>query len=194
MQGDSTSPLVRWGVLLIALIILWFGVVEPFLAWRSERFDALSNRIGKVERMVAMQQGAEVWIRAEQDYTEAMKAVGPLFIEGDSYAIAQSKFMALVRQQAGSFEMVVKSQHLRDSEPVPGLGEAVGVDLHLQGRLSDALALVDALVRAPRLLTIDSLYIAPAPGVQASSEHGEKTVLLMLGIRAYRLQAGQAQS
>jgi len=193
MRGDAVSPVVRWGVLLIALIILWFAMVEPFLVWRSERFDALSNRISKVERMVAMQQVAETWINAEQDFGEAIKAVGPLFIDGDSYAVAQSKLTALVRKQAASFHMTVKSQHLRDSEPVAGLGEAIGVDLNMQGKLADALALVDVLVRFPRLLTIDSLYIAPAPGTGTVSSRGETTVLLMLGIRGYRLQGGQLQ-
>ena len=193
VQSDSASPLVRWGILVIVLIILWFAMVEPFLIWRGERMDALSSRIDKVERMVAMQQGADTWIGAKQDYAEAMKDAGSLFIEGDSYAIVQGKFMALVRKQAGIYKMVVKSQHLRDSVVVPGLGEAVGVDLHLQGHLSDALAFVDALARSPRLLTIDSLYIAAAPGVHTGSEHGEKTVLLMLGIKGYRLLGGQEQ-
>jgi len=191
VQSDSASPLVRWGILVIVLIILWFAMVEPFLIWRGERMDALNRRIDKVERMVAMQQGADTWISAEQDYSKAMKAVGPLFIEGDSYAIVQGKFMALVRKQAGLHKLVVKSQHLRDRVVVPHLGEAVGIDLHLQGHLTDALAFIDALIRTPRLLTIDSLYIAPAPGVHASPEHGEKPVLLMLGIKGYRLLGGQ---
>jgi len=183
-EGGMDTPLVRWGMLLIVVIVLWAMVIAPFMAWRDEQADYLETRIARVERLLAMQQATDVWLKAQQQYAEAVKASAPAFIAGDSFAVAQSNMLTLLRQAVQQYHLTVESQHLAEPRLVDGLGQEIGIDLRLHGRLADVLAFMDALARHVRLLVADSVYIAPVAGQRSGDD-----MLLLIGVHAYRMAA-----
>jgi len=171
------APIVRWGVLLIISIILWNLLLIPYLEWREQKIEMVQMQVSKVERLRALSSVADQWQAAEVAFSNEAKKLAPLFFQASSYAVAQTDLLTLVHQYLGRFHLIIDSQRLLDAELVSGLGESVGLDLRMHGKLVDILAFVDALSHDSHLLNIDSLYIA---------KQGDDGAVLQVGLKGYR--------
>ena len=155
----SDSPLLRWGVLSVAVIMFWGLILEPYQAWSDMRKEMLQSQLHKVERLRGLQHSAKDWSQASQDYSAAIEKTRPVFLQAASYAMAQSELSSYVIAMAGTAHLKLDSQRLLDMELVESMGEQVAVYLRVRGKLADMLAFVDAVAQADKLVLLDDLYI-----------------------------------
>jgi len=166
----SDSPLLRWGMLLAAVIMFWALVFEPYQAWSEMRKDMLQSQLHKVERLHGLQASAAAWTQARQDYSAVFEATQPLFFQAASYAMSQSDLSSYLLDMAVASHLKLDSQRLLDMEPVESMGEQVAVYLRMRGDLANMLTFVDAVARGSKLVLLDDLYIGVDP-------HGRATML-----------------
>jgi len=174
------GPMVRWGIVGIVFILLWAMLFEPYLDWRTGQAAMLDSQAAKLERLQALTEASDSWKQADVVFKQRTENLKGLFFQGSSYAVSQTDLLQYIRKDIGKFHLVIESQRLLDAEPMPKIGEKAAIYLRLHGKLSDMLAFADALSRSPKLLSIDSLYIAKLRKDEA---------LMQLELAAYRLLA-----
>ena len=155
--GDS--PVVRWGVLLFAVIMIWALLFEPYQSWSEARKSMLQSQISKVERLRGLQASAAAWSQARKNYSAAIEAVQPRLFQAASYAMAQSELSAYIITMATKAHLKLDSQRLLDMEVDGLIGERVSVYLRMRGNLADMLAFLDTLTKGDKLVLLDDLYI-----------------------------------
>jgi len=155
----SDEPLLRWGLLLTILILVWALLFEPYQAWSDMRRDMLHTELARIDRLHGLQASAKAWAQADKDYTKAIEATRPLMFQAASYAIAQSALLDYLKGEYIAHHLTLVSQRLLDMEPVKGMGEQVAVYVRIKGKLADMLAFVDAAGQGKKLLLLDDLYI-----------------------------------
>jgi len=155
----SDGPLLRWGVLTVAVVVAWAVIFEPYQVWSDMRKDVLRDQISKVERLRGLQASAAAWEQSSRGFTEALEVKRALFFQEASYAMAQSELSAYLQGLYVASHLKLDSQRLLDMEPAASMGEQVAVYFRMSGALADMLAFVDAVAQGKKLVLLDDLYI-----------------------------------
>jgi len=155
----SDSPLLRWGLLLVAVIMFWALIFEPYQAWSELCKDVLQSQIHKVETLRGLQLSSTAWAQTKKDYSAAIEVTRPLFFQTASYAMAQSELSSYLITMVVASHLKLDSQRLLDMEPVELMGEQVAVYLRIRGNLADMLEFLDSIAQGKKLVLLDDLYI-----------------------------------
>jgi len=155
----SDGPLLRWGLLVVAVVLFWAVLFEPYQAWSEMRKDLLHAQINKVERLRGLQASAAAWAQAKDDEAAALEATRPRLFQAASYAMAQSELSSYLQGIYVASHLQLDSQRLLDMEPVAQVGEKIAVYFRMRGALADMLGFVDAVARGEKLVLLDDLYI-----------------------------------
>jgi len=177
IEGIDT-PLVKWGGIVSILIILWAFTLQPYINWRAEQQQQLSQKIRKLSRLQALQAAAADWQQAEQSYQKAQKRMLNSLFQQSSYVTAQTEELDLLRKLIKQNQITLNSQRLKESEIAPIIGERISIILRLQGKLPHFLQLIHQLGQNKKLLNITKLQI---------SKDRNKTLSVTLEISGFRL-------
>lgn len=156
IQGMD-SPIVRWGSLLTILIILWSGVISPYMQWHHQQHQQMTQKIRKVSRLQALQAAEQNWQKAEQEYLQAEEIMMKSLFQQPSYVTAQTALLELLRKIIKSHQLTLASQHLEESEQEPVIGQRIGITLQLQGELINILRFIHDVSVAKQLLNIEKI-------------------------------------
>lgn len=153
------TPLVRWGVLAILLIMFWTLLLTPYLDWRDQQQSLIAAHAAKAARILSLQASAAQWRTAKQAHDKATVAMVNLLFPGSSYAASQATLLQIIYGYIKQFHLAVDSQRMIDAEPIQGVGQQVAIYFRVRGTMANTLGLIDAIAHHPKLLLLDHLYI-----------------------------------
>jgi len=152
---EADTPLVRWSVFAIGLLVLWFWLVEPLQQWRLSLEKQISQNARQAVRLVSLKEQAEHWAAAEQQAITALEEeMNSLFLQASDTA-AQAKMQELLQKTCRTRNVTIVSQKLLPAEPEAIIGRKLAIAMDLRGELADILAILDDLSTARRLVTIE---------------------------------------
>lgn len=157
--GASGSRALALGLLIVALLLMWFGAVAPYRAalMRSEQgLNAAREQLRQVRLLVAPE---------KPDNKPVDEAIAPLLLPGASRAAAAASLQQLtgaLALQAGA--MILSFELLPDAQPTDGPGvelplQAVAGRVRMTGDSGALRALLHGLESRRPLLRLDNLFI-----------------------------------
>ena len=158
-QPGMDEPLVRWGLLGIAVICFWILIFSPYLDWRDLRQSAIGIQSNKAVKTLALKAVSETWKKSSEQHRKMVKILTEALFQGSSYASSQA---ALLNRMVGLLQehhLTLDSQRLLDAEHEQGLGQRVAIFLRAEGSQVDVLSFIDAVARDDKLIVLDKLYL-----------------------------------
>lgn len=157
--GANGSRALALGLLIVALLLMWFGAVAPYRAalMRSEQgLNTAREQLRQVRQLVA----PEI-----PDIKPVDEAIAPLLLPGASSAAAAASLQQLtgaLALQAGA--MILSFELLPDAQPTGGSGDelplqAVAGRVRMTGDSGALRALLHGLESRRPLLRLDNLFI-----------------------------------
>jgi len=177
-QAGLDSLSVRWGMVLIALILLWSMALEPYLEWREGRQQSIHINAEKLVRLQALESSAEAWSKSLRRHTTAFSSLSEQVFQSSSSAASQAALLQLTRRLITEHKLVLEGQGFVDMVAEPGVGERIAVRMSLRGSLKGVVGFIDAISRHHKLMVMSDLYVN---GV------GRSGYLLQLQISGFRL-------
>jgi hypothetical protein len=154
--GEMDTPLARWSIAAIAVILVWLWLLDPLLGWRNDLAEQAERNAKKAVRLLALQEQAEAWSQAEQDTVAALQQqLAMLFLQPTDTA-AQAVLQQLLSGRIEARGLTIESQKLIEPEDMPGIGRKLGVAVNLRGSLANILQLLDDISKARHVLEIDN--------------------------------------
>ncbi len=163
----ADAPVVRWGVVVIVLILGWAVLITPYIEWRAQQRQLIDIRAGKAARILALEASAKVWQQASLTYGKDVKKIVEALFQGSSYAASQAALLKVIHDNLTKYHLSLGSQRLLDSKKEAHLGQRVAAYFRVRGTLADVLGFVDAVARDSKLIVLDRLYIGRGFGGKA---------------------------
>lgn len=154
-KSETDTPLMRWCILAIATISLWFWVVEPLQTWNQDLSEQLGRNSDKASRLVALEQNKDAWIEAEIQAQAVMADVEHSLYVSPSNTVAQANIQNVIQQFATSRNLNIESQKLISAEVFEPIGYRLAIEVGLRGELADVLQYLDDVSSANKLFMID---------------------------------------
>ena len=158
-QPGMDEPLVRWGLLLSAIIVLWSLAFVPYMDWREVQLAQAEVKARKVLKLEALKSSSSVWKQAQLDYQKEMDALSRVMFQGSSYASAQASLLKSVTTLLRSHHLKIDSQRLIDAEVDDVFGQKVAIYLRVSGKQFDVMRFMYAIARTDKLIVLETLYI-----------------------------------
>jgi len=158
------EPLVRWGIVCIAAILLWSVLLAPWERAIREQRVMLSAHAMKLGRLQVLQSQTGAWGKAERQFGKAMRAASQGLLQKASSTAAQSALQHLLQVMAKRHHLKLESQRFMPVADEPGLGKRVSIQLRLVGPMANAYRFLDALARQNRLLVIEKMNLGRRRG------------------------------
>jgi len=155
----SDEPLVRWGAVCIAVILLWTMLLEPMGQSIQEQRDMLSTHTMQLARLQSLQSQTGAWEQAGHQFDKRLKEASKGLLQKSSVVAAQSELQGLLQGMVKSHHLELESQHFMPAADEPGLGKRVAIQLRLVGSMADAYHFLGALARGKRLLLIEKMNL-----------------------------------
>ena len=155
LREESDSPLVRWGLLLVAILALWFWVVEPLQMWRDDLHNQVQRNAGKVARLMALERNASQWIQARTDAAGAAASSRNLLFDYASDTQAQAAMQNLLRDLAQARGVTIESQKLMPAELMAPIGSRLVIEFTLRGNIAGTMQLMDDIAGADKLFVTE---------------------------------------
>lgn len=162
-QPGMDEPLVRWGLLISAVIVFWAFALVPYLEWRDTQQDLIESKVNKVLKLQALKASSEQWEGSLKKHEGAMQTISASMFQDSSYAGAQAKLLNMVVTLARKHHLVLDSRRLLDEEAGEMLGQKVGVMLRLHGKPLDMMNFIHAAAQTEKLMVLESLYVNLQP-------------------------------
>ncbi len=184
-RQNFDSPIVIWGGLLSLGIILWALILMPYLQWRGQQYQQFDQKIKKVSRLQALQEAADEWQQAQQQFQSAEEQMIASLFQQTSYVTAQTALLNLLRKEIKNNSLKLESQRLQESEAEKNIGQKISITLRLKGDLINVLQLIHNLSQHPKLLNIEKLYI---------NKSRQNLMAVTLQVSGFRLTADNTES
>ncbi len=155
----ADGPLVRWGIVCITAIFLWFILLAPWEQMLEHEREMLASQSMEAARLYALQSRVDVWKHADQQFRQALAQASQSLLQNASETIAQSELQKLVQAMIKKHHLKVETQQFIQVAVEPGLGKKVGIELRLTGSMIDGYRFLDTLARNRHLLIIEKLHL-----------------------------------
>ncbi len=159
IKSQSDSPLVRWSVLAIAVIVIWVWVVEPLQTWTTDLQAQVARNADKAARLLALEKNVDRWLTAQQEARLALADAEQAMFVSSSNTQSQASIQSLLLALAESRNLNLESRKLIEAEVMPPIGTRLGIEVGLRGELVDLLHFMDDVSRNEKLFVIDRWLI-----------------------------------
>lgn len=155
---QSDTPLVRWGIVVVGLILCWSLLVAPYLDWRQQRAELIRAHAQQAVKLRLLLASAPQWRQANQRAQQRLQQWLPRLFRNSSEAAAQADLVRLMLKTARKYHITLQSQRLLEPEQQGALRRIMAFMI-FHGKRSDVLAFLDAAARLPQLVVLDRVDI-----------------------------------
>lgn len=159
VKSQSDSPLIRWSVLAIAVIVIWVWVVEPLQIWTKDLQDQVERNADKAARLLALEKNADQWLTAQQEARLALAEAEHIMFVSLSNTQSQASIQSSLLELAESRNLNLESRKLIEAETMQPIGTRLGIEVGLRGELVDLLYFMDDVSHSEKLFVIDRWII-----------------------------------
>ena len=159
VKSQSDSPLIRWSVLAIAVIVIWVWVVEPLQIWTKDLQDQVERNADKAARLLALEKNADQWLTAQQEARLALAEAEQVMFVSLSNTQSQASIQSSLLELAESRNLNLESRKLIEAETIQPIGTRLGIEVGLRGELADLLYFMDDVSHSEKLFVIDRWII-----------------------------------
>ena len=159
IKSQSDSPVVRWSVLAIAVIVIWVWVVEPLQIWTTDLQAQVARNADKATRLLALEKNVDHWLTAQEEARLALADAKQAMFVSSSNTQSQASIQSLLLALAESRNLNLESRKLIEAEVLPPIGTRLGIEVGLRGELVDLLHFMDDVSRNEKLFVIDRWLI-----------------------------------
>ena len=159
VKSQSDSPLIRWSVLGIAVIVIWVWVVEPLQIWTKDLQDQVERNADKAARLLALEKNAGHWLTAQQEARLALAEAEQDMFVSSSNTQSQASIQSSLLELAESRNLNLESRKLIEAETMQPIGTRLGIEVGLRGELVDLLYFMDDVSHSEKLFVIDRWII-----------------------------------
>ncbi len=161
------GQMLALGLTLVAIAVVWIGLVGPALGWYQDRTETLAQRRVLAERMAAV----AATVPALRAQVQAAAAAGPArlaVLEGATDAIAGASLQQQVQDMMGQTGATLTSAESLPPEPA-GAYRRIGLHVSVTASWTVMVALLTALqTAAPRML-VDDMQLQSGQLLSASN-------------------------
>ncbi len=155
LRGADT-PLVRWGLVAVILILLWAMVYDPFLGWKAAQLEQLSMRSEKQLKLNGLKDSIEQWRVAKDSYQAEYTGRSRLLFQGGA-VVNQGRIQQIVSDLAKKHQLTMINQKSFAPEPESEVGKRLPVSVLLKGNTNDAVRFVSDVSSYHKMLVIDQI-------------------------------------
>lgn len=159
LKSQSDSPMIKWGVMAIAVIASWVWVIEPLQIWTGDLHDQVIRNADKASRLLALEKNADQWIDAQREARLALAEAEQALFVSSSDTQSQASIQSMLRELAVSRNLNLEFQKLLPAERLEPIGTRLAIEVALRGELIDVLYFMDDVVRSEKLFVIDQWII-----------------------------------
>lgn len=152
---SADSPLLRWSLAAILLILAWIWLVEPLQEWRDSLSGAVERDARQAVRMRNLEVHAEDWSASRQESEQLLSNATEMLFTQSSDTAAQAALQQWVAGQLRNRELSVTAQRYLESEVLPGVGVRVRLFVDFSGDVDSVLQFLDDLSRAQYLVDVE---------------------------------------
>ena len=116
IKSQSDSPVVRWSVLAIAVIVIWVWVVEPLQIWTTDLQAQVARNADKATRLLALEKNVDHWLTAQQEARLALADAKQAMFVSSSNTQSQASIQSLLLALAESRNLNLESRKLIEAE------------------------------------------------------------------------------
>jgi general secretion pathway protein M len=182
LPGGRRGQAMALGVTLIALVILWTGVVAPLIGLYEARQETLAQRRGLLVRMTMLADQLPTLRRQAGEKATAGPAPQAL-IEGASDAVASATLQERIQQMATQSEANLASVEALPGEQAGAL-RRIGLRVTLTTSWPVLVNLLAAIDEASPRMLVDDLQLQ---GSVIQVRQGEARLEARLNIYAFRV-------
>ncbi|MGH7107069.1 MAG: type II secretion system protein GspM [Acetobacteraceae bacterium] len=147
------------GLLLIAVLLTWFGVVSPLIGWYRARTLALAERESVVQHMEELVANLPA-LRAEASHAETAVPEAML-IKGRSDAMAAALLQSRIEEMAQRVDAPLASVGIVPGEPA-GRWRRIGLRIAVRAEYGVVVGLLRSLLNTTPAMSIDDLSLRGA--------------------------------
>lgn len=170
------------GLTVLALTLLWLGVVAPALAWYAERGERLAGRTALAARMQALADN----LPALQQQAARLTASGPAgqaLLGGATDAIAGATLQEAVQDIATRAGVTVSSAEVLPAEPI-GRYRRIGLKVTLSAPWPLTTALLAAIAQSVPQMMVADLTMQRSVGVSAAESRPVQAAFTVFAMQA----------
>ncbi len=176
MPGADT-PVVRWGLFLSLLVVLWRLLIDPFFSWQQTHTELLQSKGKEASRLLALQAEADTWKQAAEKFQQAyLQSARGLFQESTATA-ALAQLQSLLNTLIERHRLKLENRRLLEVSPEPGVGERLPVSLRLLGSTASLIDFLHDLAHQEKIIVVEHLHMG---------EH-RQMMIAQLQVAAFRL-------
>jgi hypothetical protein len=146
------------GILLLGLVLLWFGMAAPLLAWHATRQDTLERQALVHDRMRALAEAVPALRKQAAEITDDQGSDGAL--DGTSDAVAAAGLQQALDDLAKEAGLRIGSAETLPAEPA-GAWQAITMRVTLTAPWAPLVQLLRAIAAAPTAMVVDHLQLRP---------------------------------
>ncbi len=158
LEGRSGAGLAL-GLLLLALLVTWLGVVSPLIGWYRARGEALAEQRSLAQHMEALAATLPA-LRAEAEHARGTIPEATL-IFGDTDAVAAAALQGRIEEMARQEDARLASVAILPGEPA-GSWRRIGLRIEVDAPFAVVVRLLQSLLNTTPVMTIDEVSLTAA--------------------------------
>lgn len=152
VKQELNSPLVQWVGMVIALIVLWFVIFQPYMQWRYSQVEHIQSNIMQLEKLQALEQRrsqlADNFSGTDQDFNDTRAYL----LQSRSFNQALTEQVSLLESVFRPLKLSFGSRRFGEPSISPWLGEQVTSQWSFVGSSQQMLDFIYALAHQQKLV------------------------------------------
>lgn len=181
-REQLASPLVQWGGLLCALLIVWSLTLAPYQAWRGEQQAQFDQQQIQWQRQSALANGRQNIITGAASAEQASQQARLALLTSRTHSRAISEQVSAVERLFRPIGLRFTGRRFGEPDTAPWLGEIVDSQWRLTGTSDQVLDFIYALAHAPQLLQPMQMEVRPA----RTGRNEQPQFEISVDVRSYR--------
>lgn len=161
------------GVALLAVLMLWLGIVDPLWSWYGDRNELLEQRQALLQRMQALAASLPALRAASADKRDEGSEAATSMLPGASDAVAAADLQERVQKMAAAAGVSLTAVETLPAEAAAGRWHKVSLRISLSASWPVLTDLMRSIEQSPTRILIDDVHfhhpvVVARPGAAAA--------------------------